>query len=533
MPEEIQIKIIDLEASTSSFQNFSTREIPNDEDAELNRGSILTVQNATETPISSTVQNISDSVIVPIVNNWLPIIMETENDRSYLQRRNGVRVENADSNIIDRNGEDIVLTLEEQRIKNEGNAVARSRDLEDIIFNRLRNISWWKGLFCIPSAIVASIFCTLPFSSFFPKHNHILHPEYWYEPIYSGYIFGALLSSILHNVLIDNLLNIIQSNKLKGALILFLVVWLTKSFVKTIIYLVWSVLMQYPFPMPFMGIFVGFSSAFNGVLALWFTFPRSWRKTPTFSKKFGSYVSLFLYFLLSCLMYHLVGLILLKCNESYQPIIASTLHVLVKINVKIANLLVSKASNGDLFRTKMVTTFMIVTYHMLYLTVIMGSITSFATRCTILAIKLALDIALCLQIVWTKKNRPEDTNSLIRLLQHLALNEIIQFMCPLSFMFSFVVAYNGKNSSGMAGIGLSMWQYTRIEDIDNTLLKMMTFLLLPLSSVVICSVLLWMKCNIHLFKAVVLILEEFGFVFIVWIGFLVKMVGISTGYAYI
>ena len=337
----------------------------------------------------------------------------------------------------------------------------------------------------------------------------------------------------MHNVLIDNLLNIIRSNKCKGVLILFLVHWLTKSLVKTTIYFVWSVLLQYPFPMPFMGMFVGFSSAFTGVLALWLTFPTSWRKTPTFSKKFGSYVSLFLYFLLSILMYHLVGRILLTCNESYQPIIASILHVLVKINVKVANLLVSKASNGDLFRTNMVTTFMIVSFYMLYLTVIMGSITTFATRCTILVVKLALDISLCLQIVCTKKNRPEDTDSLIRLLQHLALNEIIQFICPLSFMVSFVVAYNGKNSPGMAGIGLSMWQYTKIEDIDDTVLKMMMFLLLPLTSAIVCSVLLWMKCKINLIKAVVLILEEFVFVFIVWIGFLVKLVCIRTGYAFI
>ena len=500
MPEEIQIKIIDLEASTSSSPNFSTREGSNNEDhAELNRGSILTVQDTTRTPISSTVQNISDSFIVPKVNNWIPIVKESENRRPYLQRRNTVRVENDDSNINDRNLQDIALTLEEQRTKNEGNAVARSRDLEDIIFNRLPSISWWKGLFCIPSSILVSIFCTLPYA-IFPKHNHIIHPEYWYEPIYSDYIFGALVSSIIHMVLIDNLLNITRSNKLKGAFILFLVFWLTKSLVKTTIYIVWSVLLQYPFPMPFMGIFVAFSSAFNGVLALWFTFPLSWRKTPTFSKKFQSYVSLFLYIVLSTLMYHLVGHILLKCNELYQPIIVSTLHVLVKINVKVANLLVSKASNGDLFRTNMVTTFMIVTYYVLYLTVIMGSITTFATRCTILVVKLAMDISLCLQIVWSKRNRPEDTDSLIRLLQHLALNEIIQFICPLSFMFSFVVAYNGKNSPGRAGIGLSMWQHTKIEDIDETLLKMTMFLLLPLSSAIVCSVLLWMKCKINFLK---------------------------------
>ena len=71
MPEEIQIKIIDLEASTSSFQNFSTRESTNNEDAELNQGSILTVPNSTITPISSTIQNISDSLV-------LTLLIETE-----------------------------------------------------------------------------------------------------------------------------------------------------------------------------------------------------------------------------------------------------------------------------------------------------------------------------------------------------------------------------------------------------------------------------------------------------------------------
>ena len=100
-------------------------------------------------------------------------------------------------------------------------------------------------------------------------------------------------------------------------------------------------------------------------------------------------------------------------------------------------------------------------------------------------------------------------------------------------MFFFVVAYNGKNSPGRAGIGLSMWQHTKIEDIDDTLLKMTMFLLLPLSSAIVCSVLLWMKCKINFFKAVVLILDEFGFVFIVWIGFLITIVCIRTGYIFI
>ena len=121
MPEGIHIKIIDLEASSSSFPNFGTQKCSNNEDyAESNRGSIFTVQNITETPVSSAVQNISESVIEPIFNNWMPIIMETESRRrsaSDLQRNNIVRIENAHSNTDDINQEDIALTLEEQRTK--------------------------------------------------------------------------------------------------------------------------------------------------------------------------------------------------------------------------------------------------------------------------------------------------------------------------------------------------------------------------------------------------------------------------------
>ena len=119
---------------------------------------------------------------------------------------------------------------------------------------------------------------------------------------------------------------------------------------------------------------------------------------------------------------------------------------------------------------------------------------------------------------------PEDISDPVRLLQKLALNEIIQFVVPLAYMLSLIVAYNGKNASLMGGIGSDMWQYEKIEDINETLTRMLWFFLTDLTSMVVCSTLLWVTCEINFFKVVCFILNEFGLVLSILIGFSVSMV---------
>ena len=388
-------------------------------------------------------------------------------------------------------------------------------------------ISWEKGIFYTAGTTVASVLCVLPYSSIFTLHNHILQPEYWYETMYTAYIFGGLLVSMVLICMTDELLNVNRQNKLKRVVVLFLTIWTVKSSVKATIYLVWSALLQYPFPMPFMGLLVMIISNTIALLAIWFQFPTSWRENSMFLRRFGSVVMVTLYTLLAISLYNVIGRMLLRFRWSYQPVIACILPAMVRFNVKFVNKLAAPASNGDLVRTNIVSTFMTKTHYTVYITVILGSITTFATGCTLLMLKLTMDIWICLQIIWIKRKTPEDKTEAIRLLQKLALNEMIEFIVPLAFMLSFLVAFNGKNASLMGGIGSSMWQYNKVDDISEALFKMMIFFVTDLTSVVVCSTLLWFVCKINFFKAVFLILNEFGLVFCILVGFFVSVVSLT------
>ena len=510
-----QIEAADLELIETLSLPSCFKENRSNNEHEKNRSSIFIIGNAKVEPISQPIPRISSPIIRgPIITSY----------KDILQRRHIAWEENEGSNKDSENQKDIHSTLEDQRIQNEGIAISRKRDFENIVANLPIRIFWGKGILYTIGTILAGVLCTLPLSLLFPLHNVVLHPEYWYNPIYTGYILHGLLQSVVYNFCVDSFLNIIRPNKLKAIIIVFMIHWVARSSILTVIYVIWSVLLEYPFPMPFMGfIIMAFTQIFN-MLGTWFQFPRIWRENHTFSKSFGYFVAAQLYFMFAIAMYSVVGSILLKVSTSYQPFVACILPLLLKINVKIVNKIIIPASNGDSFQTTFVATFLVTLYYTLDITVKLGSITTFATGCTLMFLKLLMDFYICFKIFQAKRKMPEDTNNSIKYLQKLVLNEIVEFICPTSFMLSFLVAYNGKNAPLMGGIGSSMWQYNEIEDVYATLGMMMMFFVTDLSSVVVCSLLLWAYCKINFFKAVFQIIDEFGLLFIVLVGYVICMV---------
>ena len=510
-----QIEAADLELiETLPLPSFFKENTSNNEH-EKNRTTIFIIGNAKVEPISHPIRRMSSPIIRgPIITSY----------KDIRQRRHIAWEDNKSSNKDSENLMDIHPTLEDQKVHNEGIAISRKRDFENIIANMTIKIFWGKGILYTLGTISAGVLCTLPLSSLFPLHNLVLHPEYWYIPIYTGYVLNGLLQSVVYNFCADSFLNIIRPNKLKAIIIVFMISWVGRSSILTVIYLIWSVLLEYPFPLPFMGIIItGFTQIIN-MLSTWFQYPSTWRENHTFSKSFKYFVAAQVYHTFAIAMYSVVGFILLKVETFYQPFVACILPLLLKINVKIYNQIIKPASNGDSFQTTFVATFLVTLSYTLDITVKLGSITTFATGCTLMVLKLLMDFWICFQIIQAKRKTPEDINNSIKYLQKLVLNEIVEFICPTSFMLSFLVAYNGKNAPLMGGIGSSKWQYNEIEDVYATIGMMMMFFVTDLSSVVVCSLLLWVYCKINFFKAVFQIIDEFGLLFIVLVGYVISMV---------
>ena len=126
-----------------------------------------------------------------------------------------------------------------------------------------------------------------------------------------------------------------------------------------------------------------------------------------------------------------------------------------------------------------------------------------------------MNIFVSLRIVWAKKRNHKDIEKQTELLQELALNDINRFMIPLVFILSFTIAYHGPNAHLIGDVGVTIWQYVAIENVNHTIEFLVIFFVVDFFSTLISGIILWTFCKINLANAFMVLEQDFGFVFLV------------------
>ena len=99
------------------------------------------------------------------------------------------------------------------------------------------------------------------------------------------------------------------------------------------------------------------------------------------------------------------------------------------------------------------------------------------------------------------------------MLAEIVINEFLEFVVPLAFLFSLLAAYYGPNSTLFGGIGSDIWHYESIQDMSQTSLKILMFFFADLTSIAVVGAMIWRKIRTNAFKALALLLQEFTFCF--------------------
>ena len=99
------------------------------------------------------------------------------------------------------------------------------------------------------------------------------------------------------------------------------------------------------------------------------------------------------------------------------------------------------------------------------------------------------------------------------MLAEIVINEFLEFVVPLAFLFSLLAAYYGPNSTLFGGIGSDIWHYESIQDMSQTSLKILMFFFADLTSIAVVGAMIWRKIRTNAFKALALLLQEFAFSF--------------------
>ena len=362
------------------------------------------------------------------------------------------------------------------------------------------------GLF----GIVTSFFLTSIYI-WIPVHDVITNPEYWYEiELQTTAILFVMAIFFIANcsewMNIERIKTIGNLSLVTFALVaIYNTIWVTS-------YIIWTYGFEYQWPLPFVAYLTTYIAIFCGWMALFYCFPRAWRHDLVFNKRIK-------FFLLSISFNMSGGMtyqIILKCfiilPENYQWILVFSLPLIREAYLWMTLYLGKKTADGDANRLIVISTHYTNARHATILATIVGSYAPFVASIVLLAIDFILNIYTCLMIVRnTKKNG--NLEKRVDLLQELAINELVEFVVPITYLLCFLAAYYGPNAKVIGNIGNDYWHYQKEDDVDHVVTNVLLFFIVDFMSAIICACILWCFCRISLVHVCACLCKEFGLVF--------------------
>ena len=378
--------------------------------------------------------------------------------------------------------------------------------------------------FLYPVGIAIIGFCSTLVFLIIPTHDLIQYPEYWYENIFQGLYLGIWFFIYIFTMAASllNLKYLVMKRKL------FVVVSLGNFGILLFLLIsnyLWKQILGYQYPIPFQGFIVKILFTLLTLPLFWFTIPPEWRKNEQFLKRIRFFF-LYIVFNISVILFYQLAISRIRSTDAvFQPFAALILPVMRELFIWIGQKLVDQCSCGDGRGAKIFHRYTILTRHTIALCYVIGAYVTETTQWVLMGVDFSLNISLCSWIVWKKKRHSDNIQSHIDLIQELAINELVEFHAPLSFILVIAVAYHGPNAKISGNIGNSYWTYTAIDDIEQTLKNIALFFFIDFGSTIISSAVLWLTYRINLWMAFNEMQREFWKPFCLILGY--KLIAVS------
>ena len=123
------------------------------------------------------------------------------------------------------------------------------------------------------------------------------------------------------------------------------------------------------------------------------------------------------------------------------------------------------------------------------------------------------NVYISMKIAWLNKTNTTNEAAQIELLIDLIIAELVEFTVPLVYLLSVYKTYVGPNAHLYGNIGNGYWQFNEIEDIGETVKNILIFWGIDALSLIIGCVILWKVCRINLYRAFIVLQQEFGVLF--------------------
>ena len=342
-----------------------------------------------------------------------------------------------------------------------------------------------------------------------PQHDVIDEPKYWYESM-SVLAFGfpaAACGYIAFSFFY--LLNFEISKPWKMTLYLFVTGMSTAVICVSACYLVWSKYLEYPYPMPLQGYLIGNVIWSAMIITSWFLFPADWRRNITIRTRMKYCILLAYVVSLIEISYKIYAELFIIVPKKYQWTIAIILFFARDANDWICSKIIRKISGFDDISSKMIAIHFASARHALFISLVIGRIASTETSYFLLGTDFLANVYLCLRIIILNCESSERHNKKrMETILALIINETVEFLVPIAYCITITMAYYGPSGQVIGNIKNSYWQYSAINNMENTLQWLAIFFVVDLMSLFISVLLLLVLCKINLINIYFQLLKE-------------------------
>ena len=213
--------------------------------------------------------------------------------------------------------------FDEEKISHEEIALNRITTFKCIVLNEKIEYSWEEYIlypFCL---VLLSFSSTIPLS-LIPAHDLILYPEYWYESLFHGVLLSTWSFAYwcITAGMVLNITYILRKRNILWVSFIGNVTWFS---IQAFAYYFWTHILEYQYPIPFLGFIMSFLMHIFSSAVIWFRLTISKINYGQIKRRMAFYLLFNIAIIIFCISYQQIITLVRTAAEENQPYVALVL----------------------------------------------------------------------------------------------------------------------------------------------------------------------------------------------------------------
>ena len=376
------------------------------------------------------------------------------------------------------------------------------------------NINYWSGLHVF--TILCCCGLVMSILTLIPRHDPILDQKYWFEIniLMAGTSFIMQANMVLDFVVLLGKRSLVTIRFFLKNWLAYFLTWIIGV---CTIYVIWTMILEYNYPMPWWVFILYIPTKIVSVLSVPLMLLRGVSLDDESKKKLKNFVWFELCWLLTTLIKMLVGVIFEKLENTDAQCLVALLFPMAKRFVSyFLSKMMSRIVGSENERANFNLGAHINLSFGLFIAIsILGSRP--ATVACMVVVDALMQLAMTYQIIKLHKKITADENGISnkqkdKVILKLVLAELCEGLLPLAYAVSFSMVYYGPNAE-LLGFGENnYWPVKIVGDVNRTFMIMLGLFLMDIVSLSLNSSILWIFCKVNLFKKLCSVLHKYWYI---------------------